>query len=654
MKTPTKKRIRNIIMSALFAPIIVSCSTHHLAQGNVAYDQMAYADAVNHYEKVKEDKLDYKSTKNLAESYHNLNDPMSAKKWYKKAVQYPSSTDEDMLRYAQTLEATKEYEEANVWYSKYFKENTSDLAAFTRMISTDTIEIRKDKSSDIKIRNLDLNSDRYANTTPQLYNDGVIFTTERNKSGQNKIHPWTERRFTELNYGEINEDGEIVNTEVFAKEIQTAYDDGIASFSPDQKRIYFTRSNVKDGEVKTDQNNVVNHKIFTAELIDDQWTNLRELRINSDEYSCIHPFVSPDGTKLYFASDMLGSIGSSDIFVCDLAPDGSVYNVKNLGYIINTDRSEITPTIILDENGNEVIYFASEGHFGYGMHDIFKSINKNGVWSQPEPLPRPINSSKDDIGIAFLNNENKGYITSTRESEDGIYSIFYFEEKQPATFLMVRVVSSESNELLSEADIMLKKNNEVVNEFTDEAIILQTVNENNEFEVSVHAEGYKANTETVMIPEKAAGDTIEIVMNLDPKKISQETTIVEIPNVEIIYFDFDKANIKSEEQDKLNEVAEIMKKYPQIELQLNGHTDARGSDAYNDELSQDRAKAAKQYLINKGIDSNRIDIDSYGEDKLVNDCDGENDCPEKKHQKNRRTVVKLLIENDEMSSSSNK
>jgi peptidoglycan-associated lipoprotein len=382
-------------------------------------------------------------------------------------------------------------------------------------------------------------------------------------------------------------------------------------------------------------------KLFSAELQNEAWTNLKELPVNSDEYSCGHPSLSTDEKTLYFVSDMPGGFGGTDVYKIsriknkDNTEDWSV--PENLGAAINTAGNEMFPYM----NRNGIFYFSSDAHNTLGGLDIFSSVYDGAAWSEPKNLNHPINSSKDDFALV-LNEDNKtGYISSNRTEVDKIYEI-----RLPDLIFIVKgkVTERASGEPLYDAVVEItdsESNKTQVLPVDDKGNYWMKLKAGPEYRIQALMDGYlKPEVITITTAEKKQSKVFKVDFELE--KMEMEKPIV----LENIYYDLDKWKIRKDAAMELDKFVSLLNNNPQIHVELSAHTDARADDGYNIMLSEKRAKAAVQYLIKKGIDPNRLKWRGYGEAVLVNSCGNDVRCPEPEHQQNRRTEFKIIKIND--------
>ena len=384
-------------------------------------------------------------------------------------------------------------------------------------------------------------------------------------------------------------------------------------------------------------------KIFKAEFVNENWINVKMVPFSSDTYSVEHPMLSHDGKKLYFASDMPGTMGSMDIFVVDINDDGTYSQPKNLGEIINTKHREQFPFITEDN----ILYFASDGHQGNGNLDIFMStMLESGEFEKPINLGSTINSEMDDFNF-IINKEEKGYFASNRTGDDNLYT-FIQEENKLQYLVEGQVKDKNSFELLPGAVVKLY---DADKNLIDEVVVGKdgsfqfNTEPNKKYTIIAFKDFY--------IPYEATFETVanqKIYLELEMKvesyydaediinKQADGTVLIELEN---IYFDLDKSVIKPQAAGVLDILVGLLKKYPYMEIEIGAHTDSQASDLYNLRLSNRRAASALEYLVEKGIDRKRLQSKGYGETKLLIVCPN-NDCTPEEHATNRRCNFMIL------------
>jgi peptidoglycan-associated lipoprotein len=372
-------------------------------------------------------------------------------------------------------------------------------------------------------------------------------------------------------------------------------------------------------------------------LVKNKWTNIQPLPFCSDTFSCEHPALSMDGKKLYFSSDMPGTLGSFDIYVVDINEDGTFGTPQNLGATINTSHREQFPFITSD---GLVLYFASDGHQGIGGLDVFMSKLYQGQFSKPLNLGKSINSSLDDFAFTLDKKNNNGYFSSNRKSSDNLYS-FKRKENEERYTVEGEVKDKNTKNILPGTKVSLFDENDTLigqmvvgvkadYSFNTEPNKKYRIEAMRDFYVP-HSEFFTTNEEgkmkyTIELFVECYDDAEEIVT----KRQDGRLEVV----LENIYFDLNKWDIKPEAAQVLNVLLDLLKKYPIMQVELGAHTDSRASDVYNLVLSNKRASSALEYLVLNGIERSRLSSKGYGETQPLIKCD--ENCSEEEHSINRR------------------
>ena len=586
----------------------------------------------------------------LGNSFYFTNKMEDAAKWYAALMAMNETVDaEYYFRYAQALKSVENYTESDKWMKKFLELKKDDLRGRAFLSKVDYLSKIEAASRDIEIKNLDINSNQSDFGTAQ-FNTKIIFASSR---GGGKKYKWNEQPFLDLFSAEKQEVGTYSNVKEFGGDINTKYHESTVSFTPKGDVMYFTRNNYFKGKFKKDDNNTNRLKIYKAtKESDNTWGPIESIHFNSDDYSVAHPSVNINGTKLYFASDMPGTYGNSDIFVADIKPDGSLGEPINLGSSINTEAQETFPFI------NEVgdLYFSSNGFAGLGGLDIFviRDFEKKFENKQPlvlENLAKPINGPKDDFGYYENLTTKEGFFTSNRDGGKGDDDIYTFNLPQCTQTLKGIVKDEYTKALLPGATVnLLTENGKPISQVTvgNDATFSFEVACNQEFLVRASKDTYMPDEVRVTTPNKKQELQLELSLKPDELKIQEGTDLAKTLNIPIIYFDFDKHNIRYDAEVELQKVLAVMNKYPTMTIDIRSHTDCRAKAAYNLMLSENRAKSTRQYLIKKGIAPNRLTAKGYGESQLVNDCGceptNESNCTEAEHQLNRRSefiIVKM-------------
>ena len=581
----------------------------------------------------------------LGNSFYFNNKMEDAAKWYGELMEMNEPVDaEYYFRYAQALKSVENYTESDKWMKKFHEANKSDLRGRAFASRVDYLSKIEAASRDFEVKNLDINSDKSDFGTIQ-YKNQIIFASTR---GGGKKYQWNEQPFLDLFSAVKQEDGSYNNVKEFGGDINTKYHESTVSFTPDDKAMYFTRNNYFEGKYKKGEDGVNRLKIYKANKGDyDKWENIESIPFNSDNYSVAHPSVNIKGTKLYFASDMPGTLGSSDIFVVDINDDGTLGEPVNLGASVNTEGHETFPFI------NEVgdLYFSSNGFAGLGGLDVFVIRDFENRLEKGQPLTlenvgKPINSSKDDFAYYENLTTEEGFFTSNRDGGKGDDDIYTFKFPECVQVVEGIVKDKDTQEIIPGATVTLfdgegKQIDKVV--VGDDAAFSFDVECDKEYLIRVEKETYSSDEKRFTTPNKKQELKLEINLEQDEQEIKPGDDLAKTLDIPIIYFDFDKSNIRPDAEVELQKVIAVLNKYPTMKIDVRSHTDSRATTQYNDALSKRRNKSTIDYIVKKGnISKDRLTGQGYGESQLVNKCSDGVDCTETEHQLNRRSEFIII------------
>ncbi|MBA4852157.1 carboxypeptidase regulatory-like domain-containing protein [Emticicia sp. BO119] len=755
-----------------FAFLIVQhtfAQSNKLKIANRSFDNISYIEAIRNYEdylraakrgtpEVKE------ALTKLAYSYRKVQDSRNAELTYAELLEaYGNDVESEIyLYYAQALANNGKYKESQKMYSKYGQEQTADMRGRKFTVAyMDNSRFFED-SSTYKIDYLYALNSRQSDFSPMFYKNALVFVSAREEGGiikrvfmQNQtpfldlfVFPDTTQlrkdniAMKKAGVGAISTSNNVLGTldkaeddekeekpltkvEQFSKTLNSKYHEGPATFFKDYKKIIFTSNNRSKGKNRVGSDGITKLKLYMASETNRGWGNIVDLPFNSNEYSCGHPALSPDDTKLYFVSDMPGGFGGTDIYVSEYR-DGQWSSPVNLGREINTEGNEMFPFI--DENGD--MYFASDGHEGLGGLDIFYVELREGIaMSEVKNLGAPINSSKDDFGLITDAGRSRGYFSSNRKrgyNDDNLYSFAHGCRQ-----LNVLVYDNDTKKPIESVDVRLLKdglNKELLVTGPDGKVSI-CLEAGTDFEFKAKKEGYEPNSitygtfatslknrtsitmylqkaktpppiikgtivaEVTRIPIEGATVTLEnekdgsiesVVTGVDgkyefqpkkegdysvtaikdkyavntenlgkvkptrkgPKTVEQNLGLVsegDIFRLENIYYNYGQFFIRPDAAKELEaKLVPLLKKYPEMRIEIRSHTDSRSSDTFNMKLSENRARAVVDYLVTRGIEIARIEAKGYGESELLNNCENGVNCSEAQHQANRRTEFKIL------------
>jgi outer membrane protein OmpA-like peptidoglycan-associated protein/tetratricopeptide (TPR) repeat protein len=643
-----KNNIKYIVLATLVSFISYS-QPAKVKKADKEYDKYAYVDAIKTYERVFE--KGYKSAdmlQRLGNAYYFNADLDNAAKWYGELFSFTQDVEpEYYYRYSQSLKAIKDYKKADEMLAKFNEKSGNDVRAKLAAGQKDYLAVIKKNSGRYTIENAGINSE-YSDYGSSYQDNKVIFASARDTGGMSKgKHQWTGEGFTNLYGADMGAEGALSNPERFSKKINSKYHESTPVFTKDGKTVYFTRNNYVNGKKKRDADKTILLKLLKATLEGDQWTDIKELPFNSDQYSVAHPALSPDEKTLYFASNMPGTVGQSDLWKVNIEAEDTYSTPENLGKGINTEGRETFPTITPE---NEM-YFASDGHPGLGGLDIWVSKGeKDGSFKNVLNVGEPANSPKDDFALLMDTKTNIGYLTSNREGGMGSDDIYRIKENKKIEYqceqlLAGTVVDQTTQVPIGNAQVILMDATfkKISDTFTDAEgkFYLGTVNCGDKLYLRTVATGYNVKETPTLIAKTSGKTFVPVELEKTVVTVAPGDDLAKAFKIRIIYFDLDKSFIRTDAELELSKILDVLQEYPAMELDIRSHTDCRQTIAYNASLSDRRAKSTRQWLIGKGINASRLTAKGFGESELVNNCPceptNESTCTEEQHQENRRS-----------------
>lgn len=647
----------------------------------------------------------------------------------------------------------------------------SEDEAYERKLKKFTKEI----DETVKVWNAESINTTGIDWAPVYYENGIVYVSQY-RSGE--IDPETGETYYDLFSAEFDSEGSPSKPQIFSIQVNRELYEGAVCFNANQDKMYFTQNNNDGGIVRENDKDITVLKIYEATKGYFDWERIRELPFNDDNYNCMHPSLSPDGTKLFFASDMPGGYGRFDLYFVQNI-DGNWSEPINLGPEINTGKDEVMPMI----HNSGILFFSSKGHKGFGRYDLFMVDISTAIWGSVLNLGKPFNSEEDDVGVCLSDNGKSGFFTSARDGGYGKYDIYQFDAPEgirgvslSSTYQMqIRVIDEITGKPIPNVNLRFFEKSSLVNG-TDELydIEIQPIPDSDKtfnfrqkrkdedelrspdghtdkggaaylplmngkdyiilaskigymtkevdfiakessyvpsMEIkmkerkcmtlngNVQAQGYKHRTllgAKITIYNSCTGESQEVISNINgnfeaclvlgcnfdisaekegfkPKKTqisTRDTRQARFANVNIllspeseailkepirkgtklilenIYYEFNSPALKSGSIKDLEKLLELMSKYPSVIIELGSHTDSRGTAMYNQNLSLQRAEAAKIYLVKRGVASGRIKVFGYGETQIRNHCLDDVKCTEQEHLYNRRTEVRILEINE--------
>ncbi|QGK73776.1 OmpA family protein [Flavobacterium sp. SLB02] len=642
-------KIKHIVSSIFLALIALKANAQTASQNKADkdYTQYAYIDAIGTYEKVAEKGYkDQTMFQRLGNAYYFNGELIKASKWYDALFEMNAEQEpEYYYRYAQTLKAAGDYAKADKILEAFNKKTTTDKRGILFENNKNYLEQIKANSGRFQIANAGINS-KQTDYGSAYFNNKIVFASARDTGGvSRKTFKWTNKAFTNLYWAELKTDGTLGEPERFEKKINSKFNESTPVFTKDGKTMYFTRNNYLKGKRGRDDQKITLLKLYKAEFINDKWINITELPFNSDQYSTAHPALSNDEKKLYFASDMPGSLGQSDLYSVTINNDKSFGKPENLGPAINTEGRETFPFIAADNQ----LYFASDGRPGLGGLDVFvATIKSDGSFTAVQNVGAPINSKQDDFAFIINSDTSNGFFSSNREGgigNDDIYKITETRKLLCEQKLKATIVDLENSKVLDNAKVtLLDEQFKVINEVVTQADGSYTFNVecNKKYYVRATKEDYQTKEVPVTIIGEEGDTSVVVALEKRIKPIGVGTDLAKTLNIPIIYFDLDKSFIRKDAAFELEKILAVMKQYPKMRIDVRSHTDSRQTEEYNKTLSNRRAKATVQWLTKNGIASNRLTGKGYGESQLINNCGDGVPCTEAEHQLNRRSEFIII------------
>lgn len=602
------KKAVYIIVCLLLTAVAAGCRTPKLSEADAQFQRGEYYDASVTYKKVY-NKLRKKEERpqrgevafKMGRCYRLLNMSARASAAFQNALryEYPDSTTHFML--AQALHADGKYAAALRSYDKYLEFCPDDSLAINCAEGCRTAQEIRARGSRYVVKQAKLFNSRRADFCPMYLGadcDQIYYTSTTEKANGDKKSEITGMKNADMFFSKKNEKGEWERPEPVEGELNTEFDEGIVAFSPDAQTMYLTKA-------RRELNAPTSVEIYTSTRSDAKWSAPVKFEITADTLSTFgHPAVSPDGEYLYFVSDMPGGYGGKDIWRISLKErQGSLVN---LGPDINTEGNDDFPYVRSDGS----LYFSSDGHPGMGGLDIFRATavgDPADLRWKVENMGFPINSAGDDFGITFGKGED-GFFSSNRGDARGYDHIYSFEY-DPVRITIEGLVMDKDEEPVKNAIIRIVGNDgsnqkEVARDDGSFSFALQR---GVKYVMLAGAKGY-LNQKQEFASDSTMEDANYWVEFILPS-ISKPSV------VENIFYDYDKADLRPESKTALNELIAVLHDNPNVTIEMASHTDRWGSDAYNINLSERRAKSVVDYLVENGISRDRLQPHGYGKSR---------------------------------------
>lgn len=592
------------VLFLLIVSSLYSCKSAKLSDAEEKQRIGEYYEAAAIYRKVytktspkKRDLRGYIAYR-MAECNRLINNTAKATSAYMNAIRYDYPDSTVYLRMGQMLQKTGRYPEAIKNYDIYMENDPSNLLAINGIQGCELAPGWKKNPTRYEVRRMDKFNSRRGEFSPMLAGDKydqLYFASSRSKDKDAKVSAITGQNNNNLFLVKQDEKGAWLAPVELEDEVNTEYDEGTPSFSPDGNTIYYTYCAQDPEGPRTAE-------IYISTRSSAKWGKGTRATIVKDSVTALgHPSISPDGKYLYFVSDAVGGFGGKDIFRARVA--GNDFGpMENLGEEINTPGDEMFPYV----RDSVTLYFASNGHPGMGGLDLFKATqDSTGKWNV-ENLGAPINSMADDFGITFAGKEERGFFCSNRNDARGYDHIYSFE-RPTITIFIEGIVNDVDEYPIEDATVRIvgKDGLNVKVPVKKDGTYRVELERDIRYVMMASARGYlNQNYELHTGPEEK-NETYIVDFFLSP--ISKPVVI------DNIFYDFDKATLRPESKKALDEMIKMLNDNPNVTIELGAHTDRKGTDQYNERLAQRRAQSVVDYLIAGGIEAARLEAKGYGE-----------------------------------------
>lgn len=589
------------------------------------FESYNYVEAVQGYTAlVEKGNTDAYVIKQLGDSYYYINNTVEAEKWYAKAVLTKQDA-ETYYRYAQMLKSNGKYMESNTQMKAFSAMAPDDNRAKQFNKNPNYLSELLNKEKLFTVDKISVNSER-SDFGANLYGDVLYFASGRNES--NKIYGWNNEPYLDLYQSTYNADGSY-SEPIPVNELNSNFHEGPLTMTKDGNVVYFSSESFKDKLFEKDKMHKLKFgqvNLYKSVKDNGKWSNIMPLPFNSKSYSAGNPSIDKDGKVLYFASNMPGSVGGTDIWKVTVNNDGTFGTPENLGTKINTVGDENFPFVTDDS----ILYFSSNGLMGFGSLDVFSvDLNKD---EEPYNLGKPINSEKDDFAFTFNTEKNIGYLSSNRSGKDHIYSASPICNAQ----ILIVVKNAKTGDLVGNSKVVIKDATGIVldTQMTGaNGDVLYNAECKKPYMLDVYKDGFvtksfSASSMQGKMSIEAAIEPIDVVVT--------ETEILLNP----IYFYSNKSDITERGAAELDKLIYVMSQNNALKINVKSHTDSRGTDEYNLDLSERRAKSTVAYIISKGINIDRISGKGFGESEPKIDC--QDKCTELEYALNRRSEFMIV------------
>jgi outer membrane protein OmpA-like peptidoglycan-associated protein/tetratricopeptide (TPR) repeat protein len=596
------------------------------------YARMEYVAASKAYlDLIAKGKKDIYIYKQLADSYYNVFNASEAIKWYEKVTAQPQDA-ETYYKYAQMLKANGNYELANKQMAIFAQKLPADQRAVTFNQNPNYIPQLQSKQKLFDVKTTSINSDK-SDFGAVLANDDVLYFTSARNVARKKTAT-TEEPYLDIYKSIYTPNNSLLSAPSICEDLNTPWHDGPVSVSTDGLTMFFARDSRSESIFEKDKK--ANSKVSQVHLFRatranaeaTKWDNIKPLPINGKAFSTSNPSLSADGRVLYFNSNMPGGLGGNDIWRVAVNADNTYGKPENLGKGVNTEGNEQFPFIANDG----VLYFSSSARQGFGGLDVF-FIDTNSNDAVAKNVGKPVNTQKDDFAFTLNAKRNIAFFSSNRDGNDDIFMAI----PVCGVEALVTVSDVKTGKSLPGARVAIlddKKNIIETRDADSNGVVSYNVDCDKNYSLQVAMDGYESASFELLTKR---GGKQSIAATLNPIDVIVTPTEVVLKPIN---FEYNKSNITQDGAFELDKLVLVMKNNASMVIMVKSHTDNRGSDLYNLELSEKRANATVQYIVSKGIDMNRISGKGFGETEPKIDC--KENCSEVDFATNRRSEFLIV------------
>ncbi len=628
------KHIYFLIATIGVSTILYSCGAQKpsVAAAEKAFNNEKYFMAADLYKKaipnVRKKEAKAEITFKIGECYRLINNNKQAGIWYLKALKAGYEEDTLYINYANSLKALDRFDDAIDVYKEHLVKKPNDSTIIAKIENCKMILEWKKKEVNFEVYNEASLNTKDMEYAPSFYGKGIIFTSNRGTVKGKNYYERTGKNYENIYASQTTGKNKWTKAEPLNKDINTPYNEGVASFDNNNRILYFTQCNGPKGKESS-------CRIYETQNEGNTWSAPKEVMIpNPDSAILGHPSITADGNRIYFVSDLAGGVGGKDIWYSD--KQGTSWSTPvNAGPKVNTIGDEEFPFI----HPSGTLYFSSTGHTGMGGFDIFFCDFEEGDWTEAMNLKSPTNSAGDDFGFILDENKEVGYLSSNRfggKGEDDIYSAYAI----PLVFTVNgKTINNATSKVLAQAKVTIIGSDGSTQTVTSDATGSYKFTIKKDVNYQMNSSKYRFFGDVGELSTYGLKESKEYTINFKLNPIPLKEIVLKG-----ILYDLAKADLREESIATLDSLIKTLRDNPTFVIEVASHTDSRADSTYNNDLSQRRAQSVVNYLVSKDIERERLVPRGYGESRLLNECKDGVECTEEQHQENRRTSFSVISE----------